>query len=98
MYPFEIKNVRIAEPRVFANWNETAVCFNDSRLVCSKPKSADLSQYERVLYAPDCQTPVYGIQRIAQEQTQQPKQKSTQSWKEEPEIVSKNIGSWVEIR
>lgn len=98
MYPFEIKNVQIAEPRVFANWNETAVCFNDSRLVCSKPKTANLSQYERVLYAPDCQTPVYGIQRIAPEQTQQKQPTNTRSWKEEPEVVNKSIGSWVEIR
>lgn len=98
MYQFDANNVKIAEPRVFANWNETAVCFNDSRLVCSKPKSANLSQYERVIYAPDCQTPIYGIKRLTPEQKEK-KQANNGAWKEEPEVMNQqNASWWVEIR
>ena len=87
MIPFDPKNIKTAEPRTFPIWNETAVIFNDSRCVCSKPRSHNLSKYERVIYSPDLQTPIYGIERLVPE-TEEPERKVASSvWFEEKQVM-----------
>lgn len=53
----------ISEVKIIPIHNQTAVCFNSSKYICSKPRTRDLSHFEKVIYSQDF-TPLYGIQRL----------------------------------
>ena len=73
-------DTRIEDVKTVTAWNQTCVCFHGLNVICSKPRTADLKEYEKVVYNSDFQ-PLYGIKRLKPEQ-EKPKPGNNGHWYE----------------